>query len=695
MTSEQTPAPEQASTNEEATTAPEQVAETEAPKRRTRRATTKTVTAAEEATDAPDASADAKVEGEAAAEEQPKRRGRRTKAQIEADKAAEEAAKQSSGEEPAAEEKPKRRPRRTKAQIEADKAAEEAAKQAETVPEQQESSAADEKPEAAAEKSDAQHEQQEAPAEQSTTRSRSRRGRGKQANDATAEPNESSDAADSAQESSSNDSNDANDSNDSNDEPSKSSRSRRGRGRNDDNGNKDDQKNDSGNGDDGDDDSGDGRGRRRRGRGNNNRDNRDDNKNESRNDNNKNESRNDSNRRTRDRSRRNADADPEIREDDVLLPIAGILEVLDNYAFVRTSGYLPGANDVYVSLGQVKKYNLRKGDAVVGSIKQPREGEQHNSRQKYNALAKIDTINGRTPDENAKRVDFDEQTAVYPTERFKLENEAANVTARAIDLVAPIGKGQRGLIVAPPKSGKSTVLQSLATAIAATSPETHLMVVLVDERPEEVTEFQRNIKGEVIASTFDRPAEDQTTVAELAIERAKRLVELGHDVVVLLDGISRLARAYNQSAPASGRVVSGAVDANALYATKKFFGAARNLEEGGSLTIVATAAAETGSVIDEAILEEFTGTNNMELRLSRRLADKRVFPAFDVSASGTRRDDLLQGADEIKVMGQVRKALADADAAVAEDVLRGIGETATNVEYLVRVQKTLHGADKE
>ena len=299
----------------------------------------------------------------------------------------------------------------------------------------------------------------------------------------------------------------------------------------------------------------------------------------------------------------------------MLIPVAGILDVLDNYAFVRTTGYLPGTSDVYVSLGQVKKYNLRKGDAVVGAIKQPREGEQ-SGRQKYNALVKVDSVNGLSVEDAATRVEFGKLTPLYPQERLRLETAPEKLTQRIIDLVAPIGKGQRGLIVAPPKAGKTIVLQQIANAIATNNPEVHLMVVLVDERPEEVTDMQRTVRGEVIASTFDRPAEDHTTVAELAIERAKRLVELGRDVVVLLDSITRLGRAYNISAPTSGRVLTGGVDASALYPPKRFFGAARNIENGGSLTILATALVETGSKMDEVIFEEFKGTGNSELRLS-------------------------------------------------------------------------------
>lgn len=381
--------------------------------------------------------------------------------------------------------------------------------------------------------------------------------------------------------------------------------------------------------------------------------------------------------------------DTEIGEDDVLIPIAGILDVLDNYAFVRTTGYLPGPSDVYVSLGQVKKYNLRKGDAVVGAIKQPREGEQ-SSRQKYNALVKVDAVNGLSVDDAATRVEFGKLTPLYPQERLRLETAPEKLTQRIIDLVAPIGKGQRGLIVAPPKAGKTIVLQQIANAIATNNPEVHLMVVLVDERPEEVTDMQRTVKGEVIASTFDRPAEDHTTVAELAIERAKRLVELGRDVVVLLDSITRLGRAYNISAPTSGRVLTGGVDASALYPPKRFFGAARNIENGGSLTILATALVETGSKMDDVIFEEFKGTGNSELRLNRQLADKRIFPAVDVNASSTRREEMLLSADEVKITWKLRRALAGLDPQQALEVVLGkLKETQSNVEFLVQMQKSI------
>lgn len=394
--------------------------------------------------------------------------------------------------------------------------------------------------------------------------------------------------------------------------------------------------------------------------------------------------------RDRKRGRGQGEGDePEVTEDDVLIPVAGILDVLDNYAFVRTTGYLPGPSDVYVSLGQVKKYDLRKGDAVIGAIRQPQGGDQ-GGRQKYNALVQIDSINGQTVEEAGKRVEFGKLTPLYPQERLRLETVPEKLSTRIIDLVAPIGKGQRGLIVSPPKAGKTLVLQAIANAIAKNNPEAHLMVVLVDERPEEVTDMERSVKGEVIASTFDRPAEDHTTVAELAIERAKRLVELGHDVVVLLDSITRLGRAYNVTAPASGRILSGGVDSAALYPPKRFFGAARNIEDGGSLTIIATALVETGSKMDEVIFEEFKGTGNMELRLSRHLADKRIFPAVDVSASGTRREEMLLAADEVKVTWKLRRALAGLEQQQALEVVLGkLKETQSNVEFLVQIQKSL------
>jgi transcription termination factor Rho len=336
----------------------------------------------------------------------------------------------------------------------------------------------------------------------------------------------------------------------------------------------------------------------------------------------------------------------------------------------------------------VKKYNLRKGDAVVGAIRQPRENEQ--SRQKYNAIVKIDSINGQSVEEAAERIEFGKLTPIYPKERLRLETTPEKLSTRIIDLIAPIGKGQRGLIVAPPKAGKTIILQAIAKAIAVNNPEVHIMVVLVDERPEEVTDMQRAVKGEVIASTFDRPAEDHTTVAELAIERAKRLVELGNDVVVLLDSITRLGRAYNLASPASGRILSGGVDASALYPPKRFFGAARNLEGGGSLTILATALVETGSKMDEVIFEEFKGTGNSELRLSRQLADKRIFPAVDIVASSTRREDELLTPEEVQITSRLRRSLAGLDPQQQlEVVLSKLKDTASNVEFLVQIQKVI------
>ncbi|WP_423181747.1 transcription termination factor Rho [Arthrobacter sp. NyZ413] len=391
--------------------------------------------------------------------------------------------------------------------------------------------------------------------------------------------------------------------------------------------------------------------------------------------------------------------DVEITEDDVLLPVAGILDVLENYAFIRTSGYLPGANDVYVSLAQVKKYNLRKGDAVVGAIRAPRDGEdrnQQNSRQKFNALVRVTSVNGKTPEELKDRVEFAKLVPLYPSERLRLETDPKKIGPRVIDLVAPIGKGQRGLIVSPPKAGKTLILQSIANAITTNNPEVHLMMVLVDERPEEVTDMQRTVKGEVIASTFDRPADDHTTVAELSIERAKRLVEMGMDVVVLLDSMTRLGRAYNLAAPASGRILSGGVDSAALYPPKRFFGAARNIENGGSLTILATALVETGSKMDEVIFEEFKGTGNMELRLSRQLADKRIFPAVDVNASGTRREENLLSAEEVKIMWKLRRVLSGLETQQSLELLTNkIRETGSNVEFLMQVQKTTLGAKSD
>jgi transcription termination factor Rho len=399
-------------------------------------------------------------------------------------------------------------------------------------------------------------------------------------------------------------------------------------------------------------------------------------------------------RRGRDRFRDRKDrkgggyteAEPVVTEDDVLAPVAGIIDVLDNYAFVRTSGYLPGPNDVYVSLSLVRKYGLRKGDAITGQVRQPRDGER---REKFNPLVSVETINGGDIEAAKDRPEFSKLTPLYPQDRLRLETTPANLVTRVIDLVAPIGKGQRGLIVSPPKAGKTMVLQAIANAITENNPECHLMVVLVDERPEEVTDMQRSVKGEVIASTFDKPAEDHTIIAELSIERAKRLVELGHDVVVLLDSMTRLGRAYNLAAPASGRILSGGVDSTALYPPKRFFGAARNIENGGSLTILATALVETGSRMDEVIFEEFKGTGNMELKLDRRLADKRIFPAVDVDASGTRKEELLMSPDELKIVWKLRRVLHALDQQQSiELLLSKLRENDNNYDFLLQVQKT-------
>jgi transcription termination factor Rho len=392
------------------------------------------------------------------------------------------------------------------------------------------------------------------------------------------------------------------------------------------------------------------------------------------------------NRNRQRRGERPGDAEPVIAEDDVLIPIAGILDVLDNYAFVRTTGYLPGPNDVYVSLSQVRRHGLRKGDVIEGAVRQPREGER---REKFNALVRLDKVNGLEPERARDRADFSKLVPLYPQERLRLETDPGNMTTRIIDLIAPIGKGQRGLIVSPSKAGKTLIMQAIANAITKNNPECHLMVVLVDERPEEVTDMQRSVKGEVVYSTFDRPADDHTTVAELGIERAKRLAEMGHDVVVLLDSITRLGRAYNLAAPASGRIMSGGVDSTALYPPKRFFGAARNIEHGGSITILATALIETGSRADEVIFEEFKGTGNMELRLRRELAEKRIFPAVDVDASGTRKEELLMSPEELKIVWQLRRVLHALEPQQALEVLMDkMKETKSNAEFLLQVQKT-------
>ena len=405
-------------------------------------------------------------------------------------------------------------------------------------------------------------------------------------------------------------------------------------------------------------------------------------------------------RRSRDRqNRRNRGGggnlerydEPVIAEDDVLVSARGILDVLDNYAFVRTNGYLPGSEDAYVSLSMVKKLGLRKGDLVTGVIRTPREGER---KEKFNPMVRIDTVNGTDPDGIRQRPDFAKLTPLYPQERLKLETTPNQMAGRIIDLVAPIGKGQRALLVSPSKAGKTLIMQAIANAVAINNPEVKLMVVLVDERPEEVTDFERSAKGEVISSTFDRPAEDHTAVAELAIERAKRLVELGHDVVILLDGITRLSRAYNLAAPASGRILSGGVDSAALYPPKKFLGAARNIEGGGSLTIIATALIETGSKMDEVIFEEFKGTGNSEIRLRREFAEKRIFPAIDVDASSTRREELLMSREELAIVWKLRRVLSGLESLQGlEMLLDRLRKTQSNTEFLMAITKTIPAQD--
>jgi len=405
-------------------------------------------------------------------------------------------------------------------------------------------------------------------------------------------------------------------------------------------------------------------------------------------------------RRFRERRRRGDRSgdggDTELREDDVVQPVAGILDVLDNYAFVRTSGYLAGPHDVYVSMNMVRKNGLRRGDAVTGAVRVPKEGEQPNQRQKFNPLVRLDTVNGGPVEDAKKRGDFSKLTPLYPNQRLRLETTPERLTTRVIDLIMPIGKGQRALIVSPPKAGKTTILQDIANAITQNNPECHLMVVLVDERPEEVTDMTRSVKGEVIASTFDRPPSDHTSVAELAIERAKRLVEQGKDVVVLLDSITRLGRAYNNASPASGRILSGGVDSTALYPPKRFLGAARNIEEGGSLTIIATAMVETGSTGDTVIFEEFKGTGNAELKLDRKISERRVFPAVDVNPSGTRKDELLLSPDEFAIVHKLRRVLSGLDSHQAIDLLMSqLRKTKTNYEFLVQVSKTTPGMDND
>ncbi|WP_370247848.1 transcription termination factor Rho [Nocardioides sp.] len=372
--------------------------------------------------------------------------------------------------------------------------------------------------------------------------------------------------------------------------------------------------------------------------------------------------------------------DTTVLEDDVLVPAAGILDVLDNYAFVRTSGYLPGPDDVYLSLSIVRKFGLRRGDAVVGQVRQPREGER---REKFNPMVRIDTVNGHEPDTARTRAEFARLVPVHPTQRLRLETERGDVVGRVLDLAAPLGKGSRVLVTAPHQSGTTSLLRAVASSLTRNNPECHLMVLLLDERPEDVTDFQRSVKGEVIASTFDRAPSDHTAVADLAIERAKRLVELGHDVVLLADGLTRLGRAHHLAAAAAGRGSADGVDAAALLAPKAFFGAARTVENAGSLTIVATAIAESMSRLDQAILEELAGTASAEVRLRRDLAARALHPAVDVPASATRREELLLAEEERAILTSVRRTLADAPpAAGMEALLARVRATQSNIELL-------------
>jgi transcription termination factor Rho len=367
-----------------------------------------------------------------------------------------------------------------------------------------------------------------------------------------------------------------------------------------------------------------------------------------------------------------------------LLYKKGILDILsEGYGFLRTRGYLPSENDIYVSLSQIRRFNLRRGDEVGGQVRPPKDTE------KYYALLRIEEVNGDDPEVARARAQFESLTPIYPDSRFKLETRPEGVTQRIIDLVAPIGKGQRGLIVSPPKAGKTTILKQIANSITTNNSEVHVMALLVDERPEEVTDMERSIQGEVVSSTFDQPADNHVAVAELVLERAKRLVEHGHDVVILLDSITRLARAYNLTIPTSGRILSGGVDSTALFPPKRFFGAARNIENGGSLTIIATALVETGSRMDEVIYEEFKGTGNMELHLNRSLADKRIFPAIDIEKSGTRKEELLLPPDEAQLIWKLRRVLHALDPAAAIELLIDkVKETKSNAEFLQQIAKT-------
>jgi transcription termination factor Rho len=387
------------------------------------------------------------------------------------------------------------------------------------------------------------------------------------------------------------------------------------------------------------------------------------------------------NRRGRDKQRQGGGE--QVRDDRPSIPCQGILDVLpDGFGFLRTSGFTQGERDVYVSLSQIRRFGLRRGDLIDGQVREPKDNE------KYNALLKIDLVNGIDPETARKRPIFEQLTPLFPEERLRLETDEHDTAARIMDLLCPIGKGQRGLITSPPKAGKTTILKKLANSIAENNPEVDLFVLLVDERPEEVTDMQRSVKGTVVASTFDQPSENHVQVTELVLDRVKRLVEMGHDVVVLLDSITRMARAFNLNTPASGRILSGGVDSTALYPPKKFFGAARNIEFGGSLTILATALVETGSRMDEVIFEEFKGTGNMEIRLDRRLADKRIFPAIDIETTGTRKEELLMEPAEAAAVWKLRGVLHSLDPAAAIELLiKKVRETKSNAEFLAALQK--------
>ena len=387
------------------------------------------------------------------------------------------------------------------------------------------------------------------------------------------------------------------------------------------------------------------------------------------------------NRRGRDKQRQGGGGGgggEQVRDDRPTIPCTGILDVLpDGFGFLRTSGFTQGDRDVYVSLSQIRRFGLRRGDEVAGQVREPKDNE------KYNALLKIDGINGLDPDAARQRPVFEQLTPLFPEERLRLETDEHDTAARIMDLLCPIGKGQRGLITSPPKAGKTTILKKLANSIATNYPEVDLFVLLVDERPEEVTDMQRSVIGTVVASTFDQPSENHVQVTELVLDRVKRLVEMGRDVVVLLDSITRMARAFNLNTPASGRILSGGVDSTALYPPKKFFGAARNIEEGGSLTILATALVETGSRMDEVIFEEFKGTGNMEIRLDRKLSEKRIFPAIDIETTGTRKEELLMEPAEAAAVWKLRSVLHSLDPAAAIELLiKKTRETKNNAEFL-------------